>query len=318
MYLRKSRLDIENEKKTGVADTLANHRKDLLKYAKSHDLDIVDVYEEVVSGDSIIHRPEMIRLLQDVSDKKMDGVLVMDLDRLGRGDLQDQGLILNTFKRSNTLILTPDKVYDLNNEVDEDYAEFKSLVSRKEYKLITKRLKAGVRHFIEDGNYIPPIPPYGYKITRTDRTRSLEIIPEQAEVIKLIFDMFMEGTGINQIARDLNALGYKSYYGDAIERSWVSRVLRNPVYAGYIIWSRKEIRKSLDPNKKRTTRTREKDKHLITQGKHEAIISEELFYAVQDKLSEGHNAPVKKSQEIANPLAGQIKCKICGSSMVRV
>lgn len=317
IYSRKSRLEEEIERKTGQ-DTLATHRKDLLKFAKNNNLNIVKMHEELESGDSIIHRPRMIELLKEIDAGMYNAVLCMDIDRLGRGDMQDQGLIINTFKRTKTLIITLDKTYDLENELDEQFTELKTFMSRQEYKMITKRLKAGVRHFVEYGNYIPPLPPYGYSIKRTDRDRTLEIIPEQAEVIKLIFDMCLQGTGINQISRELNELGYKSYYGNKIERSWVAKVLRNPIYAGFIIWSRKEIKKSTDPFKKRESKMRPADKHLISEGKHEAIISKDVFDIAQKKLLSEHRAPVKKQHDIMNPLAGLVKCKLCGSAMCRV
>ena len=123
MYLRKSRQDEELEKREN-ADTLARHRSTLLEVARKQHLDIIEVKEEVVSGGSIANRPKMIELLDEVKNNIYDAVLCMDLDRLGRGGMQDQGLILDTFKDSNTLIITPDKVYDLNNELDEEMTEF--------------------------------------------------------------------------------------------------------------------------------------------------------------------------------------------------
>lgn len=319
MYLRKSRLDIENEKKTGVTDTLEKHKKDLLRLARKLNIDIVDEYEEVESGDSIIHRPQMLRLLRDVADGKLDCVVVIDLDRLGRGDLQDQGLILNTFKKSKTLIVTLDKIYDLSNEVDEDYAEFKSFMSRKEYKMITKRMKAGVRRYIEDGNYIPSKPPYGYEIVQNGKKRTLRIVPEQAEVIRLIFDMFLKGVGMRDIARELADMGYRSYYGNRLGHTWISRVVRNPVYAGYIAWGREEVRKSSEPGKKYDCRKRDPDEYMVVKGSHEPIISEEIFRQVQERLKEPpYSSPVQKSKEIVNPLAGLVKCKVCGYMMRRV
>ena len=53
----------------------------------------------------------------------------MEIDRLGRGDMEDQGLILKTFKNANTLIVTPRKIYDLNDEFDEEYTEFEAFMA---------------------------------------------------------------------------------------------------------------------------------------------------------------------------------------------
>ena len=149
IYLRKSRADEEAEKQ-GEYETLAKHKSTLLKIAKEKKLNILEIKEELVSGESISNRPKMIELLSEVEKGMYDAVLVMDIDRLGRGNMQDQGLILSTFKKSNTKIITPRKVYDLNNEFDEEYSEFEAFMARKELKLITRRMQRGRIKSVED------------------------------------------------------------------------------------------------------------------------------------------------------------------------
>lgn len=132
IYLRKSRADEELEKSIGEHETLSKHKKALLKFAKDKNLNIVEIKEEIVSGESLFFRPKMLELLKEVEDKTYTGVLVMDMQRLGRGDMKEQGVILETFKNSNTKIITPVKTYDLNNDFDEDFSEFEAFMSRKE------------------------------------------------------------------------------------------------------------------------------------------------------------------------------------------
>ncbi len=142
IYLRKSRADEEAEKQ-GEFETLHRHKTTLLKIAKEKCLNVVDIKEELESGESIKDRPRMIELLKEVEDNQYDAVLVMDIDRLGRGNMQDQGLILDTFKNSNTEIITPRKTYNLNNEFDEEYSEFEAFMARKELKLINRCCNVG-------------------------------------------------------------------------------------------------------------------------------------------------------------------------------
>ncbi|PGS81874.1 recombinase family protein, partial [Bacillus anthracis] len=129
--LRKSRADLEAEAR-GEGETLAKHRTTLLKIAKEMNLNGLSVREEIVSGESLVKRPEMLALLEEIEDNKYDVVLCMDMDRLGRGGMKEQGIILETFKRSNTKIMTPRKTYDLNDEWDEEYSEFEAFMARKE------------------------------------------------------------------------------------------------------------------------------------------------------------------------------------------
>ena len=120
MYLRRSRADIEEEQR-GAGNTLARHYARLTELAERLGISIPQsaVYREIVSGDTIAERPQMKRLLADVEAGKWTGVLVTEMSRLARGDTVDQGIVANTFLYSNTLIITPQKTYDLRDQSDE-------------------------------------------------------------------------------------------------------------------------------------------------------------------------------------------------------
>ena len=142
IYLRKSRADMEAELK-GEGETLARHEHILLDLANSKNLKIGKIYREIVSGETIEARPEMKKLLADVKMGKWKGVLVVEVERLARGETMDQGIVAQAFKISETKIITPMKIYDPNNEFDEEYFEFGLFMSRREYKVINRRLQRG-------------------------------------------------------------------------------------------------------------------------------------------------------------------------------
>ena len=148
IYLRKSREDRETEKYENV-DTLDRHRKILLKFAEEHNMPIGKIYEEVVSGETIEERQVMQQVLRDV-----EGVLVMEVERLARGDTSDQGVVARVFKYSSTKIVTPVKTYDPNNEFDEEYFEFGLFMSRREYKTINRRLQRGREISAQEGKFV--------------------------------------------------------------------------------------------------------------------------------------------------------------------
>ena len=89
VYLRKSRM----EEGLDTEQVLSKHRHDLTECAQRHGLDILDYYPEVVSGESLYARPQMLRLLEAVEAGRYDAVLCMDLDRLSRGRMKDLSLI---------------------------------------------------------------------------------------------------------------------------------------------------------------------------------------------------------------------------------
>lgn len=316
IYLRKSRADEELEKTLGEGETLSKHRRALLKFAKEKKLNIVEIKEEIVSGENIIFRPKMIELLQEVEEKKYTGVLVMDIQRLGRGDMKDQGVILETFKNSNTKIITPMKTYDLNNEIDEEYTEFEAFMSRKELKMINRRMQGGRVRSVEDGNYIATNPPLGYDIDFIGKSRTLKINESESEIIKLIFNMYINGEGSGAISNRLNSLGYKTKIGNDFSPSSVLNIIKNPIYIGKITWKKKDIRKSKDPNKVKDTRTRDKSEWMIVDGKHPAIIEDRVFNKATEILQGKYHIPYQLTNGPTNPLAGILTCGVCGRKMV--
>ncbi|AVP54487.1 site-specific recombinase [Clostridium tetani] len=316
IYLRKSRADEELEKTLGEGETLSKHRKALLKFAKEKKLNIVEIKEEIVSGESLFFRPKMLELLKEVENKQYTGVLVMDMQRLGRGNMQDQGIILETFKKSNTKIITPMKTYDLSNDFDEEYTEFEAFMSRKELKMINRRMQGGRVRSVEDGNYIATNPPLGYDIHWIKKSRTLKINAHECEIIKLIFKLYTEGNGAGSIAEHLNNLGYKTKFNNNFSRSSVLFILKNPIYIGKVTWKKKEIKKSKNPNKTKDTRTRDKSEWIVVDGKHEPIISMKMWNKAQEILNNKYHIPYQLVNGPANPLAGVVICSKCKFKMV--
>lgn len=313
LYLRKSRM----EEGLDTDEVLARHQKALLDYAKEHGIHIIETYPEVVSGESLYARPQMLRLLQDVEDGRYDCVLCMDLDRLSRGRMKDQGIILDAFKDSDTLIVTPEKVYNLADEIDEEYAELKTFMSRREYKIINKRLRRGLQQTIEDGCYVANAP-YGYKKVTIDRKPTLEIYEPEAKFVRMMFQLYSQGYGCISIARHINTLGARPRRADEFNRSTVARILHSPVYIGKIVWNQKKhIKKGVRGNDKNVVIYQPKDKWTIVDGRHPPIVDKELFDQVQAILDKRY-IPSKNDGTMKSPLAGLVKCANCDMNMQRM
>lgn len=311
IYLRKSRADEELEK-INPGNTLNRHKDTLIKIAEEKKLSIVKIHEEIASGESLNQRPAMLQLLEEVGNNEYDAVLIMDMDRLGRGNMQEQGLILETFKQSRTKIITPRKTYDLEDEFDEEYSEFEAFMARKELKIINRRMQRGRLKSIEEGNYIGTYAPFGYKLNGQGKNRTLEIEPENAAAVKLIFDQYASGLGGNKIATKLNAMGYKSATGKQFSNHAIINIIKNPIYIGKVTWKKKSTIKG-DLNKRRTVKLNPKDEWIVCDGKHEPIISKELFEACQFQLQNKTHVPY--NVKLTNPLAGLVLCSGCRKPM---
>ncbi len=313
VYLRKSRM----EEGLDTEEVLRRHRQSLDECARYHGLDIVSYYPEVASGESLYARPQMLRLLEDVESRRYDAVLCMDLDRLSRGRMKDQGIILDAFRDSGTLIVTPDKVYDLSDEIDDELAEFKTFMSRREYKIINKRLRRGLQRSIRDGCYVANAP-YGYKKVTVDRRPTLEIYEPEAKFVRLMFDLYANGFGCTMIANQVNAMGARPHRSASFSRGSVAKILRSPTYIGKIVWDQKShIKKNSKGSQKHITIYNPPEKWTITDGLHPPIIEKEVYDRVQDIMA-GRYHPPHNDGTVRSPLAGLVKCANCGGSMQRM
>ena len=162
-YLRKSRFD-RDYAELSIEETLKRHEAILDKLATDRGYYIAKTYYEVVSGESIASRPQIQKMLEEVAAGLYSGVLVVDLERLARGNGADQAYISQVFQFSGTKIITPMKSYDPSNEFDEEYFEFGLFMSRREYKTINRRLIRGRESSASEGKYISSIAPYGLSL----------------------------------------------------------------------------------------------------------------------------------------------------------
>lgn len=315
VYLRKSRADMALEQVTRE-DTLGRHKSLLVELAQQKQLHIAAYYEEIVSGESIAARPEMQRLLQDIYQQKYCGVLVVEVERLARGDTKDQGIVADAFKYTGTRIITPTKTYDPDNEFDEEYFEFGLFMSRREYKTISRRMEQGKIAAVKEGNYIAAQRPYGYQIIKpAKKLRTLEEYPPEADYVRLIYHWFTEEKiSAGEIARRLTAMGVPTYTGQGEwSHSTITEILHNPVYTGVVRWKYRPISKTVNQQGDichQRNRSKNKEGMVLAPGKHPALISNQLFAAAQHRFDEQPSrVPLKKT--MINPFAGLIYCKSC-------
>ena len=318
IYLRKSREDAELEK-YGEGETLARHRKILFELAKRHGIVVSDEYvlEELVSGESIDARPKMQELLRLVESGIVRNVLVVEIERLARGDTSDQGRVAKTFKYSHTKIITPMKVYDPDNEYDNEYFEFGLFMSRREYLTINRRLIGGKYASTREGRFINSVAPYGYDRHKIPNAKGYTLVPnENAKYVKLIFDMAVEGHGVHHITKTLQEIGAPTFNGGTWVLSSVRQILQNRTYCGYVSWQRRKTTKYLENGIAKKVRVRNDNKAEYFKGLHEPIVSEETWLKAEEmRTSRAIPSCNSKGSNLRNPLAGILKCGYCGRTM---
>ena len=317
-YLRKSRAD---DPTLTVEEVLARHEAILDEWAEKNlgaKVPEENKYREVVSGETIADRPEIQKVLKLIESPKIKAILIVEVQRLSRGDLEDCGRLIKLLRYTNTLVITPQKIYDLRDEYDRDSFE-RELKRGNEFLEYTKKImNRGKLRSISEGNYIGSIPPYGYnKVWITEGKRkcpTLAINEEQANVVRMIFDMYTnQNLGMPTICNRLDSMGAPPPKGDRWSNRALKDMLSNIHYLGKVKWNwRKTITVVEDGEIRKIRPKSEIGEFLIYDGRHEAIITEELFNATQEKL--GKNPRVRQNMGIRNPLAGLIYCQ-CGTAM---
>lgn len=317
-YLRKSQSD---DPLLTVEEVLSKHEAILDEWAEKHLSGKVpeeNKFREVVSGETLKERPEINKVLRLIESPKYKAIMIVDPQRLTRGDLEDIGRIMKLLKLTNTLVITPERIYDLRDEYDWNAFEAELKRGNDYLKYTKKILNRGRLLSVSQGNYIASIPPYGFnKTTVMDGKRkcpTLEENKEQADVVRMIFDMYVnQDMGRTSICHRLGSLKIKPPKGEYWSPSAMKDMLENVHYIGKVKWNWRKTIDIVEDGEILQTRPKAKiGEYLIYDGKHNGIISEELFNAAREKQGRNHRAKAKT--KVRNPLASILFCR-CGRAM---
>lgn len=319
LYSRKSRTDDAN---MSVEEVLANHEQLLNEWVERNLPGMGAIPEEnrlreVVSGETISSRPKMNELLKRIESPKIKAVLCVEPQRLSRGDLEDIGRLVKLLRYTKTIVITPTFTYDLRDDHDRDSFE-RELKRGNEFLEYTKKiLRRGRELAAERGDYIGNKPPYGYdKIVVKDGRRKCHTLtpnPDQAKVVRTIFEMYRDGYGSHKIARRLNELGIPTATGKKWSPESLKKMRCNQHYIGNVVWNHRKIVKVVEDGEILATRP-VNNEYLVYPGKHEPIIDMELWEDVQEIRSK--IPPVKSRRKSVNEFAGIVYCT-CGRPLSR-
>ena len=318
LYLRKSRTD---DPLLTVEEVLAKHEAILDEWCEKNlggRVPEENKFREVVSGETIADRPEVQIILKKIESPKYKGIIIVDVQRLSRGDLEDAGRLIKILRYTNTLVVTPPKTYDITDEYDRDSFERELKRGNEFLEYQKKIMRRGTLLSVSQGNYVGSNPPYGYDKTWVMEGKrkcpTLAINENEANVVRMIFDMYVnQDMGRPSICYRLDELGIKPPKGKRWSPAALKDMLENVHYLGKVKWNwRKTVTIVEDGEIKKTSPKAKMGEYLIYEGKHPAIISEELFNAALEKQGRNHRA--KPTTKVRNPFASLLYCQ-CGRVM---
>lgn len=314
MYLRKSRQDDPSQT---VEEVLAKHEIQLQEHAVRElggRIAEENIYREVISGESIEDREEIKKVLERIEDPAVIGVMVIEPQRLSRGDLEDCGYLINVFRFTHTQVCTPIMIYDLENKMDRKFFQDELLRGRDYLEYTKEILLRGRLAAIKRGCYISAIPPLGYDRIKIGRDHTL--VPNgDADLVRTIFDWYAkEGLTPTTISKRLRESGVTT---SSIIKKWsltaIREILSDVHYIGKVSYNKTKKTPVLENGKiVYKVLTQPQDEVLIAEGKHPAIIDLETWEAAQRRIA--NNRPIY-NRTLINPLSGILRCSRCGLTL---
>ncbi len=275
---------------------------------KNPEWEYAGVYADMgISGTDTSKRGEFLRMLADCEEGKIDIILTKSISRFARNTVD----LLETVRHLKDLGIEVRFEKEHIHSLSEDGELMLTLLAsfaQEESRSISENVKWGVRKRFQSGE-IGAANKHILGYRYDDGLRKYVIIPEEAEAVRWMFQMYIDGVPLRGIAESMNSAGIRTTLGNDFQEASVRQLIFNEVYAGDI---RRQKCYMADP----ITKTKVKNCGELPQyymaDCHEAIIDRETYAKVQ--------AEMERRAGLVNPtypFTGKIKCGICGQSFTR-
>ena len=279
-------------------------------YCKQRNFVIVNTYIDEAKSATTDRRPSFQQMISDSSNKTFDILLVHKLDRFAR-NRYDSAVYKRELKKNGVTVYSV-----LENLADSPESIMMEAVleGMSEYysQNLAREVMKGMRETAIQCKHTGGTPPLGYDIDKD--TRQLIINPEEAETVKLIFEMYSNGYGYSDILNELYSKDLKTKKGNYFAKNSLYNILTNPKYQGNYVFNRASA--------KTTTGTRnnhlykDNEDMIVIEGGCPQIISQEIYETVQKRISDNKLKGGRLNTKECYLLSGKLYCNECGRSMV--
>lgn len=269
----------------------------------------VGVYADGGVSGTTDNRPEFLRLLADCEDGKIDIILTKSISRFARNTVDLLNTVRHLRERGIEVQFEKEHIHSLSED-GEIMLTLLASFSQEESRSISENVKWGIRKRFEKG--IPnSFCIYGY---RWDGEQFI-VVPEEAAIVRLIYDNFLRGMSAEQTEKQLAEMGVKSYTGRQFSNSSIRAILKNEKYTGNMLLQKEYTPSHIDHKTK-------KNNGVLPQywvaDSHEAIIPLEMFQAVQEEIKRRRELGAHANPHIPTScFTSKIKCAKCGKSYRR-
>lgn len=280
------------------------------KYAAQNDYIVINKYIDRAKSATTDQRPQFQQMMSDIVSTDVDAIIVHKLDRFAR-NRYDSAIYRNIMKKNNVVLLSV--LENLNDSpeaiileaVIEGYNEYYS-------KNLAREVEKGKRENAIQCKHVGGIPPLGYDVDPV--TKKLTINRFEAEAVKMIYSMYLDGCGYSKIIFNLNQRGFKTKRGNAFRKNSIYEILKNEKYTGVYIYN-KSAAKNADGTYNRHKYKTDDEIIRVPDGIPQ-IISQKDFDKVQIKIQQRRRKTATYKAKHDYLLTGKIQCGICGSIYV--
>lgn len=281
----------------------------LRDYCRLYNKEVFHEYvDRGISGKEMTRREQLQRLLKDAEQGLFQEVIVWKFNRMSRKN-KDLLEIVDWLEKHNVHFRSFSENFDTSTPMGRFALQMMGAVGELERNTIVENVKLGMKQRAREG-FFNGGSCLGYesvKPTETDRN-TLRIVPAEAPTVRKIFSLYAAGKGLRSIANQLNREGHRTNKGNTFGSDSIRQIITNPIYIGHIRYNRFE-----DWSEKR--RKGKTSEAIIVEGRHEAIIDQELWDKVQ-RLFQQKSKVSPRQQQSENLLTGLIRCPECNTPMV--
>ena len=275
------------------------------RFVDDPDTELVAIYaDKGISGSSVYKRPQFLIMMQDARDGKFDVICTKSVSRFARNTVQVLEAVRELRDLGIEVVFEKEQISTFQPTC-ELFLTIAAAIAENEIQVDSERQKWSIRHRYENGWISIGNGMLGYRITKDN---NLEMIPEEAELVRRIYDMYIGGAGCTAIAKKLSAEGIRNIHGNSWHPNTILGILENEKYMGDSMMGKTVTIHGIQLDNMDGRYA----KRYYMEDTHEGIISRETYYRAQEIRQERKNEKVVGVEKPHYPFTSMIECGCCG------